>query len=152
MVLWLEQYLNRYRGVLIMVTHDRYFLDRVTNKILEIDDARLYLYETNYSGFVEKRTQRIEEAVSAEQKRRNILRTELEWLHRGARARSTKQKAHIQRIEELQSRSGPEAEKQVEINSVGSRMGKKTIEIENVSKSFGGRLLFPRLLLYRTAR
>lgn len=142
MVLWLEQYLNRYRGVLIMVTHDRYFLDRVTNKILEIDDARLYLYETNYSGFVEKRTQRIEEAVSAEQKRRNILRTELEWLHRGARARSTKQKAHIQRIEELQSRSGPEAEKQVEINSVGSRMGKKTIEIENVSKSFGGRLLF----------
>ena len=142
MVLWLEQYLNRYRGVLIMVTHDRYFLDRVTNKILEIDDARLYLYETNYSGFVEKRTQRIEEAVSAEQKRRNILRTELEWLHRGARARSTKQKAHIQRIEELQSRSDPEAEKQVEINSVGSRMGKKTIEIENVSKSFGGRLLF----------
>ena len=142
MVLWLEQYLNRYRGVLIMVTHDRYFLDRVTNKILEIDDARLYLYETNYSGFVEKRTQRIEEAVSAEQKRRNILRTELEWLHRGARARSTKQKAHIQRIEELHSRSGPEAEKQVEINSVGSRMGKKTIEIENVSKSFGGRLLF----------
>ena len=142
MVLWLEQYLNRYRGVLIMVTHDRYFLDRVTNKILEIDDARLYLYETNYSGFVEKRTQRIEEAVSAEQKRRNILRTELEWLHRGARARSTKQKAHIQRIEELQSRSGPEAEKQVEINSVGSRMGKKTIKIENVSKSFGGRLLF----------
>ena len=142
MVLWLEQYLNRYRGVLIMVTHDRYFLDRVTNKILEIDDARLYLYETNYSGFVEKRTQRIEEAVSAEQKRRNILRTELEWLHRGARARSTKQKAHIQRIEELQSRSGPEAEKQVEINSVGSHMGKKTIEIENVSKSFGGRLLF----------
>ena len=142
MVLWLEQYLNRYRGVLIMVTHDRYFLDRVTNKILEIDDAHLYLYETNYSGFVEKRTQRIEEAVSAEQKRRNILRTELEWLHRGARARSTKQKAHIQRIEELQSRSGPEAEKQVEINSVGSRMGKKTIEIENVSKSFGGRLLF----------
>ena len=142
MVLWLEQYLNRYRGVLIMVTHDRYFLDQVTNKILEIDDARLYLYETNYSGFVEKRTQRIEEAVSAEQKRRNILRTELEWLHRGARARSTKQKAHIQRIEELQSRSGPEAEKQVEINSVGSRMGKKTIEIENVSKSFGGRLLF----------
>ena len=142
MVLWLEQYLNRYRGVLIMVTHDRYFLDRVTNKILEIDDARLYLYETNYSGFVEKRTQRIEEAVSAEQKRRNILRTELEWLHRGARARSTKQKAHIQRIEELQSRSGPEAEKQVEINSVGSRMGKKTIEIENVSKSFGGRMRF----------
>ncbi len=142
MVLWLEDYLDNYRGVLIMVTHDRYFLDQVTHRILEIDQANLYSYEANYSGFLEKREERIRTSLAADQKRANILRTELAWLRRGARARSTKQKAHIQRIEELQSIRNTRLDGTVAIDSVASRMGKKTIEIEHVSKSFEGRTLF----------
>ena len=143
MVLWLEEYLDTYKGVLVMVTHDRYFLDRVTNKIVEIDQANLYVYEeTNYSGYLEKRQERIELSLAADQKRANILRTELAWLHRGARARSTKQKAHIQRIEEMQSVKNTVLDKTVVLDSVSSRMGKKTIELTGVGKSYGDRVLF----------
>ena len=142
MVEWLEDYLDRYRGVLILVTHDRYFLDRVTNRILELDRGAVYSYETNYSGFLEKREERIRTGLAADQKRANILRTELAWLHRGARARSTKQKAHIQRIEQLQSVQKTETDRTVAMDSLSQRMGKKTIEIRNVSKQFGERVLF----------
>ena len=142
MVLWLEQYLNQFKGVLVMVTHDRYFLDWVTNQILEIDDQKLYSYAANYSGFLRLREQRLSDALATERKRQSILKTELEWLNRGARARSTKQKAHIQRIEELQNADKPSQERTVEMDSIGSRMGKKTIEINHVSKSYGERTLF----------
>ena len=142
MILWLEQYLCQYKGVLIMVTHDRYFLDRISNKILEIDEASLYTYETNYTGFLEMREQRISDAWATERKRQSILKTELAWLQRGARARSTKQKAHIQRARELQNMSAPSAVRNVEIDSVGRRMGKKTIEIDLVSKAYEGHSLF----------
>ncbi|MCD8009875.1 MAG: ABC-F family ATP-binding cassette domain-containing protein [Lachnospiraceae bacterium] len=142
MVLWLEDYLASWRGVLVLVTHDRYFLDRVTNKIVEIDHGSLYTYEANYSGYLEQRQQRIETSLAADTKRANLLRTELAWLHRGARARSTKQKAHIQRIEELQNTANTVLDRTVEMDSVASRMGKKTIEIRDVSKSYDGRLLF----------
>ena len=142
MILWLEQYLRQYKGVLIMVTHDRYFLDRISNKILEIDEASLYTYETNYTGFLEMREQRISDAWATERKRQSILKTELAWLQRGARARSTKQKAHIQRARELQNMSAPSAVRNVEIDSVGHRMGKKTIEIDLVSKAYEGHSLF----------
>ena len=142
MVLWLEQYLAQRKQALVMVTHDRYFLDRVTRRIVEIDQGKLYSYEAGYTGFLELREQRLADARATERKRQTILRTELEWLHRGARARSTKQKAHIQRIEELQSQSGPISQETVQLDSLSSRLGKKTIQIENLTKSFGGRILF----------
>ena len=142
MVAWLEDTLDGYKGVLVMVTHDRYFLDRVTNRIVEIDHGNLYSYDTNYSGYLEKREERIRLSLSADQKRANMLRIELAWLRRGARARSTKQKAHIQRIEEMQSIRNTELDGVVELDSVSTRMGKKTIEIEEISKSYEGRLLF----------
>ena len=142
MVRWLEDYLDAWRGVLIMVTHDRYFLDRVTNRIVEIDHGALYSYDTNYSGYLEKREERIRTSLAADQKRANILRTELAWLRRGARARSTKQKAHIQRIEALQEIRNTELDGTVAIDSLSSRMGKKTIEIRHVSKHYEGRTLF----------
>ena len=142
MVRWLEDYLDAWRGVLIMVTHDRYFLDRVTNRIVEIDHGALYSYDTNYSGYLEKREERIRTSLAADQKRANILRTELAWLRRGARARSTKQKAHIQRIEALQEIRNTELDGTVAIDSLSSRMGKKTIEIRHVSKQYEGRTLF----------
>lgn len=142
MVIWLEQYLRQYKGVLIMVTHDRYFLDRVSNKILEIDEASLYTYETNYTGFLEMQEQRLADAWATERKRQSILKTELAWLQRGARARSTKQKAHIQRTRELQNVSAPSTIRNVEIDSVGSRMGKKTVEAAQISKAYEGHTLF----------
>lgn len=143
MVLWLEDYLDSYKGVLIMVTHDRYFLDRVTNRIVEIDHGNLYSYDdTNYSGYLEKREERIQTSLAADQKRANRLRIELAWLHRGARARSTKQKAHIERIENLQNEAKTILDKNVVLDSVASRMGRKTIEITGVSKSYGDRTLF----------
>ncbi len=142
MVAWLEQYLAQRKQALVMVTHDRYFLDRVTRRIVEIDEGKLYSYEASYAGFLELREQRLADAQASERKRRTILRTELEWLHRGARARSTKQKAHIQRIEELQSQSGPSAQGTVQLDSVSSRLGKKTLQLEGLSKSFGSRTLF----------
>ena len=139
---WLEQYLKNWRGTLVMVTHDRYFLDSVSNRIVEIDKGNLYSYQTNYSGFLELKTQREEMALASERKRQSILRVELEWMRRGARARSTKQKAQIQRYEQLKNQSAPVTDGQVEISSLSSRLGKTTVELSGLSKGFGDRVLF----------
>lgn len=136
---WLEDYLNKYRGAFIMITHDRYFLDKVTNKIVEIDKGSLYSYIANYSQFLELKAQREEMEQATERKAKSLYRVELEWIMRGARARSTKQKAHIQRFERLRDRKVIEEDKNVEVNALSSRLGKKTIEIEHVSKSYDGR-------------
>ncbi|RDU24030.1 ABC-F family ATP-binding cassette domain-containing protein [Anaerosacchariphilus polymeriproducens] len=141
MIDWLENYLKKFRGAFIMVTHDRYFLDRVTNKMVEIDQQNIYNYNTNYSGFVELRRQRMEMEAASDRKRQSILKTELEWLKRGARARSTKQKARIERIDELQQTESPKPNEKVEIDSLGSRLGKKTIELTNISKAFPDKTL-----------
>lgn len=138
---WLEGYLNRYRGVLVMVTHDRYFLDKVTNRIIEIDRGKLYSYMGNYAKFVEGKAQREEMILASERKKKSLYRMELEWMMRGARARSTKQKAHIQRFEQLRDREKISADKSVEIQSVSSRLGRKTIEINGISKGFDGNIL-----------
>lgn len=139
---WLEDYLVQYRGALLMVTHDRYFLDRISTRIVEVDKGKIYSYPGNYSEFIRLKEARQNMEIATERKRQSILRTELEWLARGARARSTKQKAHIQRIEEMQKIKGPVEEAQVEMNSVSTRMGRKTIEINNISKSYGDKVLF----------
>lgn len=136
MSLWLEEYLLAYKGAVVMVTHDRYFLDRVVDRIVEVLHGNIYSYIGTYAEYVGRKMQRHNAEISAEKKRKNILRKELAWLARGARARSTKQKAHIQRIEQLMEMDGPIMEGQVEMSSVASRMGKKTIELKNVSKSF----------------
>lgn len=151
MVMWLEDYLKTFQGVLLMVTHDRYFLDRVTNKMIEIDKSKLYTYESNYSGFLELKQQRMEQELSAYHKAQNTLRTELEWVRRGAQARSTKQKARLERFEELNNMKAPEEEKKVEMDSMASRLGKKTIEIQHLSKSFGERCII-RDFTYYTIR
>lgn len=139
---WLEEYLERFRGALLMVTHDRYFLDRVSNRIVELDKGKIYNYPGSYSEFVRLKEARQDIEIAAQRKRKSILRTELAWLARGARARSTKQKAHIQRIEEMQAVKGPEEDLSVEMSSVSTRMGRKTIEITGLSKSYGNKLLF----------
>ena len=141
MAMWLEEYLNRFKGVLIMVTHDRYFLDRVTNKILEIDYGKVYGYAENYSGFLELKAQREEMELASERKRQSVLRMELEWAKRGCRARSTKQRARLERLEALKNGKAPTQEKQVELDSIGIRMGKKTIELHHISKSYGEKKL-----------
>ncbi|NLK28040.1 MAG: ABC-F family ATP-binding cassette domain-containing protein [Clostridiales bacterium] len=138
---WLEDYLNKYRGAFIMVTHDRYFLDKVTNKIIEIDKGKIYSYIANYSKFVELKAQREEMIQASERKAKSLYRIELEWMMRGARARSTKQKAHIKRFEELRDRKQVEEDGKVEINALSSRLGKKTIEVNGIGKSFGDRKL-----------
>ncbi len=137
MASWLEDYLNRFKGTVIMVTHDRYFLDRVTNKILEISHGKLYCYDTNYSGFLELKAEREEMELAAERKRQSVLRMEVEWAKRGCRARSTKQRARLERLEALKNGVAPLRDQTVEIDSVETRMGKKTIELHHVSKSFG---------------
>lgn len=134
---WLENYLQSFRGSFIMVTHDRYFLDKVTNKIVEIDKGKLYTYETNYSGFLQLKMEREEMELATERKKKSLYRQDLAWIMRGARARSTKQKAHIQRFEELRDREKIEEAEQVEIKALASRLGKKTIELSNISKSYG---------------
>lgn len=143
MVIWLEEYIKKFKGELIMVTHDRYFLDNVTNRIVELDGGKLYGYDTNYSGFLELKTQREEMERATEAKRANILRRELEWIRRGCQARSTKQQARIDRYEDMkeasrQARASFE-NKALEMNSVSMRLGKKTIELSNICKSFGER-------------
>ena len=138
---WLEDYLKKWRGALIMVTHDRYFLDSVCNRIVEIDKGKIYSYQTNYSGYLELKTQRQEMEAASEWKRQSILRVELEWIRRGARARSTKQKAHIQRYEELRDRQAPVQDSQVELSSISTRMGKTTVELQNICKAYGERKL-----------
>ncbi len=143
MILWLEQALIRRKGALVMVTHDRYFLDRVCGKIAEIDKGRLYLYETNFAGFLEEKAKREDLELATYRKNRNILRIELEWIRRGARARATKQKAHIQRYEELKDRTkAPVQDGKVEIKAVSSRLGKKTLELSGLTKSYKDKLLF----------
>ncbi|MBU9738156.1 ABC-F family ATP-binding cassette domain-containing protein [Diplocloster agilis] len=139
MIGWLEEYLNRYKGVVIMVTHDRYFLDQVTNKILEIDHGQLYSYDANYSKFLELKAIREEMEMASERKRQSVLRMELEWAKRGCRARSTKQRARLQRLEDLKNGTAPLQDSKVEMDSVGIRMGKKTMELHHISKSYGGR-------------
>ena len=141
MVTWLEEYLIRFKGVIIMVTHDRYFLDRVTNKILEISHGKLYGYEANYSKFLEMKVQREEMELASERKRQSILRMELEWAKRGCRARTTKQKARLERLEALKNGTAPIRDANVELDSIGTRMGKKTIEFHNISKSYGDKVL-----------
>lgn len=141
MVMWLEKYIKQFKGELIMVTHDRYFLDNVTNKIVELDGARLYSYETNYTGFLELKMQREETERAAEQKRQNTLRRELEWIRRGCQARSTKQQARIDRYEDMKEASRQARmnfdKQSVEMSSVNTRLGKKTIELSEISKRFG---------------
>jgi ATP-binding cassette subfamily F protein uup len=139
---WLEDYLIKYRGAFIMVTHDRYFLDKVTNKIIEIDKGNIYSYIANYSKFLELKAEREDMVLATERKAKSLYRTELEWMMRGARARSTKQKAHIERFEELRDRKVIETDGKVEINALSARMGKKTIEINNISKAYDGKNLF----------
>lgn len=138
---WLQSYLNRYRGALLLITHDRYFLDRVTNRILEIDRGDLFAYSGNYSYYLEKKVLAEESAASTQRKHQGVLRRELEWLSRGPKARSTKQKARIDRVHEMRDREFKQANGKVEIATAGRRIGKKVIEITNVSKSFGDRVL-----------
>ena len=141
MVTWLEEYLIAFKGVIIMVTHDRYFLDRVTNKILEISHGKLYGYEANYSKFLEMKAQMEEMELASERKRQSILRMELEWAKRGCRARTTKQKARLERLEILKNGQAPTRDANVELDSIGTRMGKKTIEFHNVSKQYNNKPL-----------
>lgn len=141
MVLWLEEFLNSFRGVLIMVTHDRYFLDRVTNKIVEIDKGKLYEYDTNYSGFVELKVQREEMELATERKRQSLLRVEMEWMKQGIKARGTRQRARTERFEELKNAKGLSMQQNVEMDSISSRLGKTTIELEHISKGFGDKHL-----------
>lgn len=138
MAAWLEDYLKHWRGSLIMVTHDRYFLDSVSNRIVEIDKGKIYSYDTNYSGFLELKAKREEMEAATERKRQSILRVELEWVKRGARARSTKQKARLERYEEMKNQHGPQSDGQVSMSSITTRMGNTTIEIDGISKSYGG--------------
>ncbi len=141
MVMWLEEYLNKFKGAIIMVTHDRYFLDRVTNKILEISHGNLYGYNANYTQFLELKVQREEMELATERKRQSVLRMELEWAKRGCRARTTKQKARLERLEELKNGVAPVRDAVVELESIGTRMGKKTLELHHISKSYGDKIL-----------
>lgn len=140
MAAWLEDYLNRFKGAVIMVTHDRYFLDRVTNKILEISHGKTYTYEAKYSKFLEMKAEREEMEMASERKRQSVLRMELEWAKRGCRARTTKQRARLERLEALKNGAAPVRDKSVEIDSVETRMGKKTIELHHISKRFGEKI------------
>lgn len=139
---WLEEALGQYPGALLMVTHDRYFLNRVTKKIFELDHGHLYIYDGNYELYLEKKAEREEQASADEAKHQNQLRRELAWLRRGAKARSTKQKARVERVHEMQEQKGPEAKQSVDIAIGSKRLGKKVIEAKNISKSFNGRKLF----------
>ena len=138
---WLEGYLKRFRGAIVMITHDRYFLDSVTNRIVELDKGKLYSYQANYEGYLKLKAERLDMAAAAERKRQSILKVELAWMRRGARARSTKQKAHIQRYEALRDQKPPEADKAVEMESVSSRLGRTTVEIQGLSKAYGDKVL-----------
>ncbi|MDX2271474.1 MAG: ABC-F family ATP-binding cassette domain-containing protein [Cyanobacteriota bacterium] len=138
---WLQDYLSRYRGALLLITHDRYFLDRVTNRILEIDQGDLYHYAGNYAYYLEKKAEATISQISSQHKHTGVLRRELEWLKRGPKARSTKQKARIERIRAMQNQEFKQVQGKVEITTAGRRIGKKVIEIHNISKSFVDRTL-----------
>ena len=141
MTAWLEDYLRNMNKTLLMVTHDRYFLDRTVNKILEVSYGSLYEYQSDYSGFLELKAQREEMELASERKRQSILRIETEWAKRGCRARSTKQRARLQRLEELKKGRGPVKEQNVELENQAVRMGKKTLELSHISKSYGEKKL-----------
>ncbi|WP_017755384.1 ABC-F family ATP-binding cassette domain-containing protein [Calidifontibacillus oryziterrae] len=134
---WLEDYMTRYPGSILLITHDRYFLDRVTNRIIELDQGKLYSYEGNYSTFLEAKAVREQNEAASEDKRKNLLRRELAWIRRGAKARTTKQKARIQRFEELQNQSNYRKKEDLDIAIGGSRLGKKVFELENITKQYG---------------
>lgn len=136
MIEWLEDYLQSYKGCILLVTHDRYFLDNVTNRIIELDQGQIYSYATDYAGYLELKCQREEMALATDDKRRNLLRNELKWVMRGAKARSTKQKARLQRYEELKNTKGPQTAEKLELTSTASRLGKKTIELHDLSFSY----------------
>ncbi|HEY9907764.1 MAG TPA: ABC-F family ATP-binding cassette domain-containing protein [Thermosynechococcaceae cyanobacterium] len=138
---WLQSYLNRFRGALLLITHDRYFLDRVTNRILELDRGDLFFYTGNYAYYLEKKALAEESEVNSQRKHRGLLRRELEWLKRGAKARSTKQKARIDRAHDLQDKEFKQALGKVEISTAGRRIGKKVIELSHVAKAYGDRTL-----------
>ncbi len=139
---YLEDYLKKFKGALVMVTHDRYFLDAVTNSIAEIDKGSLYTYDTNYSGFLALKAEREDMAMAADRKRKSILRTELEWIQRGARARSTKQKARIDRYEQMKNTKDFAADEKIQISSVASRLGRTIVELDSLSKAYGDKVLF----------
>ena len=126
---WLEAYLKAFKGALLMITHDRYFLDSVTSRIVELDKGKLYSYQGGYEKYLELKAERIEMAEATERKRQSILRTEIAWMQRGARARSTKQKAHIQRYEALRDQEGPQYDRNVQLESIASRLGRTTVEL-----------------------
>ena len=138
---WLEGYLKAFKGALLMITHDRYFLDSVTNRIVELDKGKLYSYQGGYEKYLELKAERLSMAEAAERKRQSILRTEIAWMQRGARARSTKQKAHIQRYEQLRDQEGPEYDRNVQLESIGSRLGRTTVELKDICKSYGDKVL-----------
>lgn len=134
---WLENQLRAFKGALVMVTHDRYFLDSVTNRIIELDKGKIYSYNEKYSGFLQRKAEREDSQKASERKRQSILRKEIQWMQRGARARSTKQKAHIQRYENLKNQKGIVEDDKIELSSIKSRMGKTTIELDKISKAYG---------------
>ncbi|NMF64042.1 ABC-F family ATP-binding cassette domain-containing protein [Brasilonema octagenarum] len=138
---WLQSYLNRYRGALFLITHDRYFLDKVTNRIIEIDRGDIYTYTGNYSYYLEKKALAEESAISSQRKHQGVLRRELEWLKRGPKARSTKQKARIERVHGMQETEFKQAQGKVDISTPSRRIGKKVIELNNTSKAYNGRSL-----------
>ena len=138
---WLEEYLKAFRGALLMITHDRYFLDSVVGRIVELDKGKLYSYQANYEGFLALKAERMEMAEASERKRQTILRNEIAWMQRGARARSTKQKAHIQRYEELRDQKGPAYDRNVELESIASRLGRTTVEVKDLCKAYGDKVL-----------
>ena len=140
-VTWLEELLQKYKGAIVMVTHDRYFLDRVSNKIVEVDRGKLYSYDGNFSTFVKLKAEREEMALNTERKNKSLYRRELEWIRQGPCARGTKSKERIARFEALENREKPVQESKLELNSVSSRLGKKIIDINNISKSFEGKPL-----------
>ncbi|MFR5601242.1 MAG: ABC-F family ATP-binding cassette domain-containing protein [Lachnospiraceae bacterium] len=138
---WLEEYLKKFKGAVLLITHDRYFLDSVTTRIVELDKGKLYSYQANYEGFLKLKEERLDMALASERKRQSILRVEIQWMQRGARARSTKQKGHIQRYEALRDQKGPEFDSQVELDSVSSRLGRTTVEVHDISKAYGDKVL-----------
>ncbi|MEW4369027.1 ABC-F family ATP-binding cassette domain-containing protein [Paenibacillus kandeliae] len=150
-VTWLEQYLQRRRGALLMITHDRYFLDRVATVMLELDQGRLYRYEANYSRYLELKAERMEREAATEDKRQNLLRRELAWIRRGAKARTTKQKARIDRFEQLKNDGPTRRNDQLEVSTISSRLGKQIIELDHVSLTLGGRELIHDLTYHAVA-
>ena len=139
MILWLEDYLRQYRGALVMVTHDRYFLERVVNRMVEVEGGSLHFYEGNYDKYLKLKAEREEMAQASERKRQSILRREYQWVMQGPTARGTKSRERLERYEALKNREGPAQKTELELSAISSRLGKKTIELAGVGKAFGGR-------------